>query len=195
MVKINLGRDLLAQAFHKKTIKDAPAGPKPDKQPEQKTSLLIPMVLFLLFVAFAGLYYHWLNGNIKRETARNTALTTEKKSYEPYLELEQQYRDLKEALEKKEEVLNKLRKQQQLPVYFLQELGNSIPENVWLLKISSNGAKIEIRAESLTEDAIYQFRDNLAIKTQWFKNVDYPGATRVDKLLEFSLTFDLINPL
>jgi len=196
MVKINLGRDSLSQnSRNKKVVKDPPTEPQSDTMPESKSTLVIAILLFLIFVAFGGLYYYWLNGNIKRETERNTALTATKKNYEPYLELEQQYRDQKEALENKEEILTKLKKQQQLPVYFMQELGNSIPDNVWLVKISSKASKVEIKAESLTEGAIYQFRDNLAARNQWFKNVDYPGATRTDKRLEFTLTLDLINSI
>jgi Tfp pilus assembly protein PilN len=164
-------------------------------KPESKPKPVVAILLLMLFIALGGLYYFWLNGNINRERERNAALTIEKNELEPYLELEQQLRMQKEMLEKKEDVLTRLKKQQQFPVYFLQELGNSIPENVWLLKITSKGIIVEIRAESQTEDAIYQFRDNLAAKSQWFKNVDYPGATRRDKRLEFTLTFDLTNSL
>jgi Tfp pilus assembly protein PilN len=194
MVKINLSRDSLSQASsNKKTVENASTELPSDTKPGGKSTLVTAILLFLLFVGLGGLYYFWLNGNIKREKERNAALSADKKNFEPYLKLEQQFRDQKEALEKKEEELTKLKKQQQLPVYFLQELGNSIPDNVWLVKINSKGVKVEIRAESLTEDAIYQFRDNLAARYQWFKNVDYPGATRTDKRLEFTLTFDLIN--
>jgi len=194
MVKINLGRDSLSQPpRNKKIVKDVPAEPQSDTKLNSKSIPLKAILLFVIFVALGGFYYYWLNGNLKRETVRNVTLTADKKKFEPYFELEYQYREHKETLGKKEEILTNLKKQQQLPVYFLQELGNSIPENVWLVKITSRATKLEIRAESTTEDAIYHFRDNLAAKTQWFKNVDYPGATRTNDRLEFTLTLDLTN--
>ncbi|MDR0499113.1 MAG: PilN domain-containing protein [Holophagales bacterium] len=194
MVNINLGNDSLTQTnINKKSVKDVPAELSSDTKSEDRQKLTVAILLFLIFAGLGGMYYFWLNGNINREIERNATLTGEKNELEPYLKLEQQFRNQKDALGKKEEELIRLKKQQQLPVYFLQELGNSIPENVWLVKITSKGSKVEIRAESLTDDAIYQFRDNLAARDQWFENINYPGATRRDNRLEFTLTLDLIN--
>jgi Tfp pilus assembly protein PilN len=197
MIKINLLRDPFVQSPAKAGGKNENTGqvqmtPEPTSSGDKPSSVLA-IVFGLIFSSVGGLYYWRLDSNFAEEEERNAILSEEKQKLEPYFLLEKQFREQKESLTKKEEVLTKLKKQQQLPVYFLQELGNSVPENVWFVKITSKGPKIEIRGESLTEDAIYQFRDNLVSKSQWFRNVNFANASRKDKKLEFTLTFDLAN--
>jgi Tfp pilus assembly protein PilN len=153
----------------------------------------IPGILScLLLGGLGGLYYIWLGVSVSAEEDRGARLLEEKGNLAPYLELEERFREQSESLRKKEEALARLKKQQQSPVYFLQELANSLPDNVWFAKVASRGPRVEIRGESLTEDAIYQFRDGLVARDQWFRNVNFLGAIRRDKRLEFTLTFELV---
>jgi Tfp pilus assembly protein PilN len=202
MIKINLLSDSHSQAPSKSAGKDGPAetyyeekpmsGSPSGKSPISVASILV----FFLFAALGGLYYYWLGGVIADEEGRRDTLSAEKKELEPFLQLERQFREQKESLKKKEEVLTKLKKQQQWPVYFLMELANSIPpENFWTSRIAAKGTKVEVKGEALTQDAIYKFQTNLAERPQWFANVVFVGATaRTDRRLEYTLTFDLVNP-
>jgi hypothetical protein len=197
MIKVNLLRDPFVQSATKAGGKNENTGQAemtaaPSSSGEKPSSALA-IVFGLIFSGFGGVYYWWLDSDYVATEARNEELQAEKKELEPYFLLEQQFREQKESLKKKEDDLTKLKKKQLLPVYFLQELGNSIPENVWLVKITSKGPKIEVKGESLTEDAIYQFRGNLNSRSQWFKNVVSPGAMLKDKKYEFTLTFDLAD--
>jgi len=194
MIKINLLKDPFVQSSARGGGRNDYGNVSPETKQSNSTLPTPGLLCCLLFCGIGGLYYLWLSGNVKAEEKRNAALAAEKKTLEPYFKLERQYREQKEDLKRKEEVLTRLKKQQQLPVYFLQELGNSLPENVWFVKISTKGQKVEIRGESVTEDAIYHFRNNLVAKTQVFKNVNFAGANRKDKKLEFTLTFDMTDP-
>ena len=200
MIKINLLRDPFTQAqAARKSDANEPAPviniPGAKSAGNKKQSSAGAILLFLIFASLGGLYYYWLDREVTKEQERNVELTAQKKELEPYFQLEQQYREQRESLRKKEQILTKLKKQQQFPVYFLIELANSIPDNVWLVRVNNKGNKVEIRGESLSEDAIYQFRDNLASRPQWFNNVNFPGATRRDRRLELSINFDLMNPV
>ena len=197
MIKINLLRDPFTQAQSaRKSDVSEPAINMPGAKSvyNKKQSSVGVILLFLIFGSLGGLYYYWLDREIVKEQELNVELTAKKKELEPYFQLEQQFREQRESLRKKEQILTKLKKQQQFPVYFLIELANSIPDNVWLVRINNKGNKVEIRGESLSEDAIYKFRDNLASRSQWFNNVNFPGAVRRDRRLEFSINFDLMNP-
>jgi Tfp pilus assembly protein PilN len=201
MIKINLLRDPFIQPAAKgggakKETADVSEA-KMDTGPETwkdgwKRAPAAGVLICLLFSCFGVAYFFWLGSNVASGRARNAKLSEEKEALGPYLQLEEQLRERNESLRKKEGVLAKLKKQQQFPVYFLQELANSLPDNVWFAKIASKGQKVEIRGESLTEDAIYQFRDNLVTRGQWFRNVNFLGAVRRDKRLEFTLTFELV---
>ncbi|MCL1893381.1 MAG: PilN domain-containing protein [Holophagaceae bacterium] len=163
----------------------------------RKPTPIVGIFMCLVIASIGGAYYWWLNNNFQVEEGRNGILNAEKRELEPYFKLEEQFRAQKESLQKKETALTKLKKQQQMPVYFLQELINSLPDNVGFVKLTSKGQKIEIRGESPTEDAIYQFEQNLRAKSQWFSNVVYGGAQRKTGTVagyDFGITFDLMNP-
>jgi type IV pilus assembly protein PilN len=154
------------------------------------------ILAFLLFASIGGLYFFWINGHIKSETARGEALAAEKKELEPYLRLEQQIREQRESLKKKEAMLTKLKKQQQLPVFFWTQLANSIPDNVWFSSVAAKGSGVEVKGETQTEEAYYKFKENLEAKSDLFGNVSIGGANRKDRdrNYEFTITFDLKNP-
>ena len=118
----------------------------------------------------------------------------DKKQYYPYIALEKQFRQKKQALQQKEEVMTNLKRQQALPVHFLEELANSIPDDVWFKKITQNGSTITIDGEARNFEAINAFYGNLQSRTRWFQKINYPGARRVASgSLEFTITFELQN--
>jgi Tfp pilus assembly protein PilN len=203
MIKINLLSDSHSQASSKSASNDEPIEPYYEEKPmsgksPRKSSISVSGILvFLLFASLGGLYFYWLDGLITGEEARHKVLNAEKQQLVPYFKLEQQFREQRESLKKKEEVLTKLKKQQQWPVYILEEFANSIPaENFWTSKISTKGTKVEVTGEALTEDVIYQFQSNLAARPQWFAQVVFGGAQKrlADNRLEYKFTFDLVNP-
>ena len=198
MIKINLLKNPFAKQAPVNTNNDGDGlveNQSEAKPAGKKSRSAAGLFLLLLFVGLSGLYYLWLNRDFTQEGNRDFDLNAQKKELEPYFSLEQQFREQNESLRKKEEELTKLKKQQQLPVHFLSELANSIPDNIWLSRINNKGNKVEIRGESLFEDTIYHFRDNLASRSQWFKNINSPGTTRRNDKLEFTITFDLANPI
>jgi Tfp pilus assembly protein PilN len=197
MIKINLLGDALAQSGAKKP------GDKSAGEPVQvytgegagRSSLPIAgVVVGLLFTALGGVYYLWLNNEFTRAERRKTELEHDKKQYEPYIALEKKFRDKKSALLKKEEVMTTLKRMQSLPVHFIEELANSLPDDVWFKKISQKGMIITIEGEGRNFEAINAFYGNLQSRTRWFKRINYPGAKRgTTGSFEFSISFELQN--
>jgi Tfp pilus assembly protein PilN len=196
MIKINLLGDALAQAGAKK-------GDKAAAEPVQvytgeggsRSSLPIAGVLVgLLLTAIGGGYYLWLNNKFNTEKTRKEELERDKKQYEPFIALEKKFRDKKEALQKKEEVMTTLKRQQALPVHFLEELANSLPDDVWFKKVSQKGMAVTIEGEGRNFESINAFYGNLQSRTRWFKKINYPGAKRgTNGSFEFTITFELQN--
>jgi Tfp pilus assembly protein PilN len=197
MIKINLLGDALAQAGAKKP------GDKATGEPVQvytgegsgRSSLPIAGVIVgLLFTSLGGVYYLWLNNEFTRAERRKADLERDKKQYEPYIALEKKFRDKKSALLKKEEVMTTLKRMQSLPVHFIEELANSLPDDVWFKKISQKGMTITIEGEGRNFEAINAFYGNLQSRTRWFKRINYPGAKRgTTGSFEFSISFELQN--
>jgi len=162
----------------------------------------LPIVGILVFMLFAGAgvaYYYWLvksdrDGGLKKQRELNESLIEKKKQLEPFIGLEEgQVRAQSEAMNKKVEILANLQKQQQIPVSFWTDLENSVPENMSLLRLTQKGPKVEIKGESLNDDAIYQFRDALE-KSRMFSNVNIGSQSRRGSFVEFGISLDLVNP-
>ena len=197
MIKINLLGDALAQSGAKK------AGDKASAEPVQiytgegagRSSLPIAgVVVGLLFTAMGGVYYLWLNSEFTKAEKKRTDLERDKKQYEPYIALEAKFREKKSALQKKEEVMTTLKRQQALPVHLMEELANSLPDDVWFKKVAQKGMVITIDGEGRNFESINAFYGNLQSRTRWFKKINYPGAKRgTTGSFEFSISFELQN--
>jgi Tfp pilus assembly protein PilN len=195
MIKINLLGDTLAQAGGKKTDKAETAIPVyADTATAGRPSLPIAGVLFGLAIAsVGGIYYVWLNSKIEFESRQKVELEAKKKDLEKYMELEKKFRSQKEMLQKKKEVMMGLKSFQHLPVHFLEEMANALPDDVWFKEINQRGLSISIKGESSSFEAINQFRNRLLEQTKWFQNVNYPAATKTGRTVEFTISCDLKN--
>ena len=198
MIKINLLGDSLASAGGKKGSDKGAAEPAQiyagGEAAARSTLPIAGLVVGILIASSGGLYYAWLNNELNKAQAQKQALETEKKQYEPYIALEKTFRAKKEALQKKEEVMANLKRQQALPVHFFEELANSLPDDVWFKKITQKGAIITIDGESRNFESINAFYGNLQSRSRWFKQINYPGAHRLQNgSLEFTISFQLQN--
>jgi len=197
MIKINLLGDALAQAGAKKGGDKASAEPVQVYTGEGGSRSSLPIagvVVGLLFAALGGVYYLWLNSEATKAEKRKADLDRDKKVYEPYIAQEKKYREKKEALQKKEEVMTALKRQQALPVHFIEELANSLPDDVWFKKIAQKGMTVTIEGEGRNFESINAFYGNLQSRTRWFKKINYPGAKRgTSGAFEFTISFELQN--
>lgn len=197
MIKINLLGDALAQAGAKKGGDKASAEPVQVYTGEGGSRSSLPIagvVVGLLFAVLGGVYYLWLNSEATKAEKRKADLERDKKVYEPYIAQEKKYREKKEALQKKEEVMTALKRQQALPVHFIEELANSLPDDVWFKKIAQKGMTITIEGEGRNFESINAFYGNLQSRTRWFKKINYPGAKRgTSGAFEFTISFELQN--
>lgn len=194
MIRINLLGDALAQAA-KKVDRAEPVQVYAEGEGGGRAALPIAgIVVGLLFASLGGIYYMYLNNEQQRKEVLQADLDRQRAELQKYIELEKKFRDQKEALQKKEEVMLGLKKNQQLPVHFMEELANSLPEDVWFSELAWKGASINIKGEARTFEAAKRFYDNLKERPRWFKNVNYPGALKKGNLVEFNLSFELQNP-
>lgn len=197
MIKINLLGDALAQAGGKKGGADAqqPIQVYVEGEGAGRASFPITgLIIVLLALAGAGTYVFMLFSEVKGLQDKNVALEAEAKTYEKYIQLEATFRQRKQALAKKEEVIATLKRQQALTVHFLEELANSLPDDVVFAKISQKGMNFTIEGEGRSFEAINTFYNNLQSRNRWFKNINYPGAQlNPQRSYSFKISFDLQN--
>jgi Tfp pilus assembly protein PilN len=194
MIKINLLGDTLAQVGGKKAEKAEAMPVFTEAAATGRPSLPIAGVLLGLVIAsFGGIYYVWLNTKIEAEQRQKVELEAKKKELEKYMELEQKFRTQKDMLQKKKEVMMGLKTFQALPVHFLEELANALPDDVWFSSVTQKGLNVTIKGESSSFEAINQFRNHLLEQTKWFANVNYPAANKNGRTVEFTISCDLKN--
>jgi len=203
MIKINLLNEPQNQAAQDKAQGESASAPAKVKAPRSRSAgaaskgaclPIVGILVFLLFAAAGGGYYYWIDRSLKAQRQLNASLTDEKKLLEPFVGEAERVGAQYAVQSKKEEALLRVKKQQQLPVYFWTELEHSVPEKVFLLRLTQKGQKVEIKGESLTEDAIFQFRDALDSRSQWFSHVNLGGQMRRGSVMEFGISLDLVNP-
>ncbi|MCE1229394.1 MAG: PilN domain-containing protein [Firmicutes bacterium] len=193
MIRINLLGDSLVQATGKKDKAEAAALVQSDAP--ARTSLPIIGIVVGLLLASGGLFYYlWMEREIHQLQEKVEKLQQEKQALAKYTTLEKQFRDQKEALQKKREVILNLKNAQRVPVYFLQELANALPDDVWFKEITQKGMNITIKGEGTSFESINMFRSRLLEQTKWFGNVNYPTASKKGGSVEFTISFDLKNP-
>jgi Tfp pilus assembly protein PilN len=197
MIKINLLGDALAQAGTKKAGAEIqPMQVYVEGEGAARSSLPIAGVLIgLLGVAGSGAYALMLFNDVRKLNEEQVRLQAEAKKYEPFLQLEKTFRERKQQLQRKEDVMNALKRQQALPVHFMEELANSLPEDVVFTKISQKGMSFTIEGESRSFEAVNAFYNNLQSRNRWFQKINYPGASRAanSNVLVFKISFDLQN--
>lgn len=197
MIKINLLGDTLGSAGAKAAADKGGTEPVQVYTGEGVGRSRIPvagLVVGLLFAAMGGIYYLVLNSEVNRAERKKAALEIEKKQYEPFIALEKKFREKKESLQKKEEVMTALKRQQALPVHFMEELANSLPDDVWFKKVAQKGSLVTIEGEGRNFESINAFYGNLQSRTRWFKKISYPGAKRgASGAFEFTISFELQN--
>jgi Tfp pilus assembly protein PilN len=197
MIKINLLGDALAQAGAKKGGDKATSEPVQVYTGEGGSRARLPIagvVVGLIFTALGGVYYLKLSSDFTKAEQKKAELERDKKQYEPFIALEKKFREKKEALQKKEEVMTALKRQQALPVHFLEELANSLPDDVWFKKVAQKGMTVTIEGEGRNFEAINALYGNLQSRSRWFKKINYPGAKRgAAGAFEFTISFELQN--
>jgi Tfp pilus assembly protein PilN len=193
MIKINLLGESLAQSAGKKTEK-AEIAPVYGEDGSRASFPIAGIICGLLFASIGAIYYISLNSKINTETTRKADLERQKADLQKYIQLEQTFRQQKDALQKKKEVMVGLKVSQQLPVHFLEELANALPDDVWFQEVTQKGKTVSIKGEAASIEAINLFQSHLLQQKTWFQNVNWPAAGKKGAIFEFSLSFDLKTP-
>jgi len=79
----------------------------------------------------------------------------------PIIEQVKKFKARKEQLEKKLNLINELRANQEGPVHLLDELADLVPDLLWLDNMNIKGSTMEIRGKALSPNAVAEFLQRL----------------------------------
>lgn len=143
---------------------------KGKKKLEIQSQLILASIV--LSVLFLVLGYIWilLNEKVDGLTADKTKLTTELGVLKAKVKEVENYERDKKAVEEKIQVIEKLRKNQSVPVLLLDQISRSLPEKVWLVSVVEQNGVIDLEGKATTNSEIVDFINNLK-KSSLFKDV------------------------
>ena len=157
------------------------------------------MASLVLVLAVLGGW--WLNLSHKITTLKTqiTALQQKKASYLPILNQIAKLKKDKATLEKKVDVIKKLKQGSQLTVRVLDEVANRTPTNrLWLKSLRESGGQLQLTGVALDNATIAQYMKQLS-DSPYFMDADLSNSSQVDiagrKLKSFSLKLQVTPPV
>ena len=131
----------------------------------------------------AGVIFSWYQAAISSQQATNTAMEVEIKK------LEGQIKDIVgleaeiAALRARQQAVEDLQSDRNLPVHLLTELVNQLPDGVYLLKMAQADQLVTINGTAQTNERVSELLRNLANNTPWFSKPELveivAGSVRV----------------
>jgi type IV pilus assembly protein PilN len=98
----------------------------------------------------------------------------------------------KMLLERKVELIEKLRAEQKGPVHMLDEISKALPDFVWLNALDEGSGRINFNGQSNSLTAVADFISALQ-RSGWFPVVDLVASTEEQNIVNFSLSAQFKN--
>ncbi len=158
---------------------------KPPKKPANVGNLI-----FLLLVIGLGAFYFLQQRAFNRENELLDQANREKAKLQYVIAKLEEVKKQKESLERKINLINNLKAQQDLAVRLMDDLSRFLPEWVWLTEVTFDPKGLLIKGKALSNNLIADYIAALEASPN-LRNVSIISSvqkdTRRDQYLEFSL--------
>jgi type IV pilus assembly protein PilN len=154
---------------------------------------LAAAVAFLLF----GLAYYYFDQSISYQNQRNNFLTREIAQLDSQIEEIKKLEKQKANLIARQTVIEELQASRTQMVHLFDEMVKTIPNGVFLEKITQQGTKLSMEGYSQSHSRVSDYMRRLE-NSRWFEKIelDYIKAdnTLVSHEQKFKLSVNLVNP-
>jgi len=181
MIKINL----LAERKAAKA-KAATGGGFKLETPQGSRSFLLVGILAVGALVAGGWYLQRastlkkLRGELAAEQAEAQRLVEIRKKAD-------EFKQQRELLERKINLITELKKNQTVPVHILDQISRNLPDFLWLETMSASSNGVQVAGKATTYNAVSNFYDNL-IESGRFTDVVMGRAAEVPEGVAFSLS-------
>jgi len=184
MIRINLLKP------ETKDIKEAAVTPGAPEVTIKKSPNLGSLIFLLLVVGLGAFLYLQQRAFDRENELLATAKLEKQKLQYVTAKLEEQ-KKLKASLERKINLINDLRSQQDLAARIMDQLSRSLPDWVWLSEVSYDSKGLQIKGKALSNNLIADYMTSLE-NSPVFMNVSLISSTQKktqrNEYLDFSLS-------
>jgi len=120
---------------------------------------LIGLILLGVLVTLGHMFV--LNGRIEAKEAEVAEAQREVDELEPYIREVEEFKAKRAELERKVEVINKLKANQHGPVQVMDSVSRSLPELLWITRMEVGPSTITITGEAFNTNAVANLIENL----------------------------------
>ncbi len=178
MIKINL----LAE---KKPTKEK--GPIITIEPgEKKWKAFLLIGIIAVCIIWIGFRWVSLNAQTSHLESENEKADKELVRLEEVRKKRDLYQAQRDMLEKKINILLKLKKAQTVPVHILDQISRNLPDFLWLDSLSEKSYVITIKGKATTYNAVSNFYNNLS-HSPYFTNVTLGQTKEISEGVSFTL--------
>jgi Tfp pilus assembly protein PilN len=183
MIRINLLKP------EKKEVREEAIG-LPSEVKARKKTPLAGLIIILALIAVAALYY-FQNNAIKQERDLLEQAQQEKEELEFVSAALEELKQQKDLLNRKINLINRLKARQVIAVRIMDELSKNIPGWVWLTETSYDDQEIKIEGRALSNnliaDYVYSLENSPHLSSVRIISITQKSA-QTNRYLEFSLT-------
>lgn len=155
------------------------------------------LIGFAILLVVSGVLYTQHSSRLAELKATNQSIQTEITSLKKIIGEVEAYKQQKQVLKQKLDVIHTLKANKTGPVHMLDELATRIPDKLWLVAIEEVGGKLSIEGNSINNEVIATFMSRLE-ESDYFTEVYLVSiqAEETDgfKLKEFTVTARLVVP-
>jgi type IV pilus assembly protein PilN len=181
MIKINL----LAEKKPTRKASRPSSSMGMDPASSGRNILLIGVLMIGVVVAVG--WWMMLDRSISDWQTKLEDADKELKRLEAAIKKSEEYEKQKNLLSRKIQLITDLKKQQEVPVYILDQVSRNLPDFLWLESMTANKNRISISGKATTYPAVSNFYTNLT-DSGFFTDVELGRTFEVQAGVSFSLT-------
>jgi type IV pilus assembly protein PilN len=116
----------------------------------------------------AGLIFLWIEGQISTQQDQNSMLSSEIKKLDEQIKSIAALEAEIAALRARQQAVENLQSDRNLPVHLLYELGKQLPEGVFLVSMRQDNQLLTLQGVAQSNERVSELLRNLANNTPWF---------------------------
>lgn len=169
---------------------------KRKKKPKPLPSFVVTATFITLLVIFIlGYLFYYYNSKLAEARSRFESNKQRIEELKKRIKEVDNFEKLNKTIEERTQIIEQLRKNQNIPVIILDHLSKALPEGAWLHSMTFSGGTISIEGFGFTNSDVVAYVDNLKNSKVFTEiNLQESKQTEIEKipLYQFKITMKVV---